>query len=1316
MKRIWVSFIFIIGVLFFLNACGGSSSNSTASDVKNPTPIQNNTKVGYFSSVKGLQYKTTSGITGIIDDDGFEYKEGDRITFSIDKLILGTVPAKAEITILDFNNSDRVAQALYGLDEDKEINNGIDVSYLTTSSLVSNEQKVRKLYKNNNLKLISLQDVSNNDEVLKKYYDFMKLHNALIIPTEQASILAFQDEIIRNDKIKKLIKKIKNNQNFIKRIIYGIALENDINIIYRDLDDFINSTGYTLYKNSRVLANNYSNRIMSIALSLTRIKGDNLIYQKANNAVIESKEKEELRRTVENSVGYIFDIMDSIIDIYKNKGITLNNFVDTNINTTSFALKQSKILGDDKVTNAVVGLALDVAKDCINEKGMDKKSCYNTVLKNVGSSSLKAFIDDPMFDEVIDKEFELWTTMIHVKNPRLMLYDIVKIIVKNGLSIGMGIEELYSLNMNETDIEALKTALNIFMLIRSQAGPDLVDEKIFTNQTLSLFSGNEDSSITNLISTASYNYLGVGLDASYNTVRSNIEVFLAQFMKIDKNQEYFDRYCYSEDILQHNCMNHHFNLKVEEYLIQLDKMYINNYYMYYNYWKSLNSEHNKVKDKYNEASFVQQAVDFEIKNIKLIQKTSNIVHLLSEVAFDSSAIGAIFRPKSCQWDISSSLFVEGQKEEQLFNRYEKELPKRNIFFDTDIILDSINTDEDITEVPFLISVKCDFISREVIKTYEDNKKQYQFDDKKLYIAQFEKAKDSKVNIDAKYKIKSQAFLVNVNVEDNRIGQKDEEYAYYWNFNTGKCNKVIETDIPQVIYQIPKECYGDKTYVIVNVHDLLEDTPFVTSGKVYLDQINMSDDNLNVYVSSKSGKSGDIIEIAPKVTGSYTNIIFDYSYGEGLEKIFETDASIHFKLINNTSSLIKSYVDITVTNEKGESVSASANIYIAPLPKKKQGIITFIPLKETYKDGTLIQAGEEIAKQWVIKNITEETLQNVYLKWSASSYSKLEHKKEIEIGDIAPNEEATIALNISVPSDGVVGTHYGKFTLWYQDSDGKEQPLKYTSGIDAYVIYKLIVKDESEPEEPIVDPIDIDTYSISNNGDTKVDGEEYQKYRMSIKLTQKPQVVKLESESGSTYYLLKDGKVQSKPAFVTDMSYSSDKKNWTVDFRIKKDSDEQHKKFKLIVQDARAEGSNDMIDSEVYEYVVAEATPVQIESFTISEKDENDEYQWFTMKIKTSRKLKTLLFKSDSKTYYGLLSNWKRVSKIKTKDDDEFRDTSEDFDGLFPSITVRDNNQVWEIVFRIRKDTFEQNKYFYLAVKDSFDKTAKEKKEYTVKAK
>lgn len=121
-----------VAMSILFSGCGSSDTTSSG------------TNTGYFvdAAVVNAQYKTTSGIEGTTDNEGrFEYKEGDKVTFCVGKLILGETvpPADGLVTPKDLADQNEtivlMLQTLQSLDSDNNASNGITIDPDTLAKL-----------------------------------------------------------------------------------------------------------------------------------------------------------------------------------------------------------------------------------------------------------------------------------------------------------------------------------------------------------------------------------------------------------------------------------------------------------------------------------------------------------------------------------------------------------------------------------------------------------------------------------------------------------------------------------------------------------------------------------------------------------------------------------------------------------------------------------------------------------------------------------------------------------------------------------------------------------------------------------------------------------------------------------------------------------------------------------------------------------------------------------------------------------------------------------------------------------------------------
>ncbi len=155
MKAKFIGSISLIAIMA-LTGCDSSSNSSSGSDNSSAsatTTPTSQTKTGYFidSAVAGLDYNTSSGLSGTTDKFGkFEFKSNDRVTFSIGDLVLGNVkPSGKVVTPNDIADSNetatKVLQILQSLDSDKNATNGIEISADVKKQINESLAKPKKL-------------------------------------------------------------------------------------------------------------------------------------------------------------------------------------------------------------------------------------------------------------------------------------------------------------------------------------------------------------------------------------------------------------------------------------------------------------------------------------------------------------------------------------------------------------------------------------------------------------------------------------------------------------------------------------------------------------------------------------------------------------------------------------------------------------------------------------------------------------------------------------------------------------------------------------------------------------------------------------------------------------------------------------------------------------------------------------------------------------------------------------------------------------------------------------------------------------------
>lgn len=126
------SIVILLFTTILLSACGSSGNTD---DEKTGALSGNFT----FGPVEGLIYEC-GDLTGLTDSDGgFEYYEGESVTFSVGGLVIGTAEGAIRVSPEDFQgelNITGICQFLMACDVDTNPNNGIQIASSLTGILV----------------------------------------------------------------------------------------------------------------------------------------------------------------------------------------------------------------------------------------------------------------------------------------------------------------------------------------------------------------------------------------------------------------------------------------------------------------------------------------------------------------------------------------------------------------------------------------------------------------------------------------------------------------------------------------------------------------------------------------------------------------------------------------------------------------------------------------------------------------------------------------------------------------------------------------------------------------------------------------------------------------------------------------------------------------------------------------------------------------------------------------------------------------------------------------------------------------------------
>jgi hypothetical protein len=358
-KRLLISSL----VASFLIGCGGNSSSSSSGD---------STESGTYEDapVAGLTYETTSGITGLTDSNGtFKYKAGDKVTFKIGNVVLGSVEGKKLITPYDsgLDEAKKIVYVLQSLDTDGNATN--DVIKLP-------DEKVLQDYLTaNSIDEVNVTDIKNKLKSKLKV-KFPDLNKSVAVENLNKYLSKKTDDPLIKDVLKKGLLGLQNK-----------------NIYYGHIDSFDFDTGTVSFGND-------SNMTFEFKGDNTG-DGDDTSDGESGTATINSWGQNQLKETINNN-SYTWnllkvDVANNIIYVSDGDGIyvlasskdKLNGFKNkfTSSKVDAITLKNKYFYYIDSISNNIKAVKLtdnavkyyniDAFEDDSNASESDNKQNYS---------------------------------------------------------------------------------------------------------------------------------------------------------------------------------------------------------------------------------------------------------------------------------------------------------------------------------------------------------------------------------------------------------------------------------------------------------------------------------------------------------------------------------------------------------------------------------------------------------------------------------------------------------------------------------------------------------------------------------------------------------------------------------------------------------------------------------------------------------------------------------------------------------------------------------------------------------------------------
>jgi len=449
MKRIVMSIMLSLILIVGLVGCGGGGgSGSSSGDTATLT-------VGKLSNVKGVYYKTTSGLEGTTSQDGsFKYNKGDDISFYVGEANLGTIKANTTITMFSFKNPAIVAQILYSLDDDKDPSNGLDVSYIENKN------------QNRQVKILASESTGGNfnvDEITSydpKYAEFLKRHNANIFHKTTASTEEFIKEVERI-----IPPQSKTEPSFALKLIIGTSDFIPFSpsaLFLQEVQDLYNGDNYEYRVRIATLARLYTGFIQKLQGKAETVLQDAEALSKASSA-------------------FNVKIMTSL-----DETINIANFIVGDDSAKKFMKSTSKTSLEAAVDLSVEGgvnptakLASTLMYDCLDDVDGDLESCAfdsaENAVKVLAYQTLSE--NDPMLPTIdagasmLKSTAKAWTDCVVdirkkskiLKSSKECIESATKAFVGNSLVLVTEGIKIGTLVNDQNELNAVNLAFEYFM-------------------------------------------------------------------------------------------------------------------------------------------------------------------------------------------------------------------------------------------------------------------------------------------------------------------------------------------------------------------------------------------------------------------------------------------------------------------------------------------------------------------------------------------------------------------------------------------------------------------------------------------------------------------------------------------------------------------------------------------------------------------------------------------------------------------------------------------------------------------------------------
>ena len=986
--------------------------------LNNPRPYN----VGKFDGVKGVSYKTSSGLSGVTGEDGeFRYRDGDEITFSISNAELGKVQADRNIEIFDFKNALLVSQLLHSLDNDTDATNGFNLSNV----------KNRKMLKSNKKYTLDINEV---DPYNDQYKIFLKQHSKHIVPSSKSVAIDFLE------KVKKTMA-----QNPRTRPEYSGA----VNIMKGKWSfPFANNDTIKFYAEKKYREEKYLYRIKLAAMYRVYLENIQEIAAASKGKIDEAEELAERAKKFENKMQFALaeaidtiDAIDKMKDGKVKKGLK-ELAINTGKNSLNYAIEStgSAYTPEMKFTTTLLveGLTAESKSDAIN------------ITADIASSSLEMLVRDTLAEEYpvgaetvkslgtlainLAKIYATCSPAMRKSSPAACLKNVSSEFLKQSLTVFNTSFQIYSLGEGQEEINSARVALEMYQA------------KQYTENNYCMMLQSYDHSASDA-DCGNVEKLSTDKEASFNKLAEAV----ANSGDIAISDTFFGDIDYE---------------KVKDFYMKLINRSAIVQQIYGKNFSKL-----KGNGGYIDSRVANTLVLSDIKrklDVVWDLNVDNSANFKACINIDSKDAITLYTPQISLYDDKGVHVFELDDFEQNFRGVKSVCGKLETYKPYRYSIKQDTANGFTGDYPFLIVADGGF------RFITDTSKNYDFKLSQLYSFTARRASE-KSSVSVNYTMENDyTYHLNAELVDNRVESKDvTQYNYNWDIRIPNCSKQDLGDVvvgkSDYLAYIPEGCRNSTPKYTLTVYDGQNE---VASSSHTMEPY-MVDDTEELYISAPA-----IINIdnkkwfTPLVKPSGGVPPYDITFEAYDNSIFvlknPTTGTSRLKSQNNSPEEKRVTINVSVDDNASNHATQSITIVIGknqtlPIVDWVNRFMTPYNPKENKSIGLAI--GDAITQKWAIQNLSDFTLTDAKLKWNnAYSSSTLGHSKnDIYIGNIAPGDIAYPELSIDKTSYRGSGSDIGYYNLYYSKNN-VDIPVKFPNSTKTvFLNYKFHDKKEVEPE-------------------------------------------------------------------------------------------------------------------------------------------------------------------------------------------------------------------------------------------------------------